>query len=146
MTVAGFESGPRSSSPAASLASGLFQSSSGCGADDLPLLEPFKGATLLETVKIPRVPPKTMPDANVIPLIDLGRYLAREPGALDYAAVELRRALTEIGFYSIVNHGVPPALVQEVYRQVARFHDQPLDEKLKIKLDKHNVGYLPMMG
>src|ERR1051326_9289004 len=25
-------------------------------------------------------------------------------------------------------------------------HAQPLDEKLKIKLDKHNVGYLPIMG
>ena len=34
----------------------------------------------------------------------------------------------------------------EVYRQVARFHARPLDEKLKIKLDKQNVGYLPMMG
>jgi hypothetical protein len=36
--------------------------------------------------------------------------------------------------------------VHEVYRQVAQFHARPLDEKLKIKLDKHNVGYLPMMG
>src|ERR1700758_4882664 len=87
-----------------------------------------------------------MPDADAIPVIDLGSYLADEPGALDDAAVELRHALTEIGFYSIVNHGVPSALVHEVYRQVARFHARPLDEKLKIKLDKHNVGYLPMMG
>ena len=87
-----------------------------------------------------------MPDANAIPVIDLGPYLAGEPGALDHAAAELRHALTEIGFYSIVNHGVPSALVHEVYRQVARFHARPLEEKLKIKLDKHNVGYLPMMG
>jgi len=87
-----------------------------------------------------------MPDANAIPVIDLGPYLAGEPGALDHAAVELRHALTEIGFYTIVNHGVPSALVHEVYRQVARFHARPLDEKLKIKLDKHNVGYLPIMG
>jgi hypothetical protein len=36
--------------------------------------------------------------------------------------------------------------VHEVYRQVARFHAQPLYENLKIKLDKHNVGYLQMMG
>src|SRR5262245_6009065 len=85
-----------------------------------------------------------MPDADAIPVIDFGPYLADEPGALD--AAELRHALTEIGFYSIVNHGVPSALVHEVYRQVARFHARPLDEKLKIKLDKHNVGYLPMMG
>src|SRR5262249_36165016 len=85
-----------------------------------------------------------MPDADAIPVIDFGPYLADEPGALD--AAELRHALTEIGFYSIVNHGVPSALVHEVYRQVARFHARPFDEKLKIKLDKHNVGYLPMMG
>ena len=86
-----------------------------------------------------------MPDANAIPHIDLGPYLAAEPGALDRAAAELRHALTEIGFYTIVNHGVPSALVHEVYRQVAQFHARPLDEKLRIKLDKHNVGYLPMM-
>jgi isopenicillin N synthase-like dioxygenase len=84
--------------------------------------------------------------SDTIPVIDLGPALAGEPGALDRAAAELRRALTEIGFYSIVNHGVPSALVREVYNQVARFHARPLDEKLKIKLDLHNVGYLPMMG
>ena len=72
-----------------------------------------------------------------IPVIDLGPCLADEPGALDRAAAELHHALTEIGFYSIVNHGVPLALVDEVYRQVARFHARPLDEKLKIKLDQH---------
>jgi isopenicillin N synthase-like dioxygenase len=87
-----------------------------------------------------------MPDSDTIPVVDLGPYLAGEPGALDRAAGELRFALTEIGFYFIVNHGVPSALVREVYRQSARFHAQPLDTKLKVKLDKHNVGYLPMQG
>ena len=87
-----------------------------------------------------------MPDADAIPVIDLGPYLAAEPGALDRAAAELHHALTEIGFYSVVNHGVPLALVHEVFRQVACFHARPLAEKLKIKLDKHNVGYLPLMG
>ena len=87
-----------------------------------------------------------MPKADAIPLIDLGPYLAGEPGALDRAAAQLHHALTGVGFYSIINHGVPSALVHEVYRQVARFHARPLDEKLKIKLDKHNVGYLAMMG
>jgi len=55
-----------------------------------------------------------MPDANAIPVIDLAPYLAGEPGALDRAAAELRQALTEIGFYTIVNPGVPSALVHEV--------------------------------
>jgi isopenicillin N synthase-like dioxygenase len=83
---------------------------------------------------------------DVIPVIDLGPYLAEIPGALDRTAEELRFALTEIGFYFIVNHGVPPALVRDVYREVASFHAQPLDSKLELKLDKHNVGYLPMKG
>jgi isopenicillin N synthase-like dioxygenase len=87
-----------------------------------------------------------MADSDDIPVIDLGPYLAGEPGALDRAAATLRHALTEIGFYAIINHGVAPALIGEAYRQVARFHALPLDEKLKIKLDKHNVGYLPMKG
>ena len=86
-----------------------------------------------------------MSDVNAIPVIDLGPYLAGAE-ALDRAAAELHHALSEIGFYSIVNHGVPSALLHEVYRQVACFHARPLDEKLEIKLDKHNVGYLPLMG
>ena len=119
------------------------QPASGSGDGDLPLLNAFNCAILaLKSLKSG----ETMPNASVIPVIDLGPYRAGEPGALDRAAAELRHALTEIGFYSIVNHGVPSALVHEVYRQVARFHAQPLDEKLKIKLDKHNVGYLQMMG
>lgn len=46
---------------------------------------------------------------ETIPVIDLGPYLAGEPGALDRTAAQLRIALTEIGFYFIVNHGVPRA-------------------------------------
>jgi isopenicillin N synthase-like dioxygenase len=87
-----------------------------------------------------------MSDPDTIPVIDLGPYLAGEPGALDRAAAQLRYALSEIGFYSIVNHGVPATMVSEVYRQVARFHALPLEEKLKIKLDLHNIGYLSLMG
>ena len=85
-------------------------------------------------------------DTDIIPVIDLGPYLAGAPGALDRAAQELRFALTEIGFYFIVNHGVPATLTREVYRQAACFHAQPLEKKLEIKLDKHNVGYLPLQG
>jgi len=55
-----------------------------------------------------------MPHSNAIPVIDLGPYLAGTHGALDRASAELRHALTAIGFYSIVNHGVPSALVREV--------------------------------
>jgi isopenicillin N synthase-like dioxygenase len=87
-----------------------------------------------------------MPGPDIIPVIDLGPHLAGAPGALDRAAQQLRFALTEIGFYFIVNHGVPSAQIRDIFRQTARFHALPLASKLAVKLDKHNVGYLPMRG
>jgi isopenicillin N synthase-like dioxygenase len=84
--------------------------------------------------------------SETIPVIDLGPYLAGEPGAMERTAGELRFALTEIGFYFIVNHGVPDAAIRESFRQVARFHALPLDKKMEVRIDRHNVGYLPMRG
>jgi isopenicillin N synthase-like dioxygenase len=83
---------------------------------------------------------------ETIPVIDLGPTLAGEPGALDRAAKELRFALTEIGFYFITNHGVPRELIRATFDQVKRFHAQPVEKKLELKLDPHNTGYLPMRG
>ena len=87
-----------------------------------------------------------MANTEIIPVIDLGPYLAGAAGAIDRTAEELHFALTEIGFYFIVNHGVPSEQINSVFRQAARFHALPLEKKLEVRLDKHNVGYLPMKG
>jgi len=87
-----------------------------------------------------------MAATETIPVIDLGPFLAGEAGALDRDAAELRIALTEIGFYFIVNHGVPRARIREVFAAVERFHAQPIEAKQGLKLDAHNTGYLPMRG
>ncbi|HWD57237.1 MAG TPA: 2-oxoglutarate and iron-dependent oxygenase domain-containing protein [Stellaceae bacterium] len=87
-----------------------------------------------------------MPDAEIVPVIDLAPYLAGEPGARDRAAAELRFALTEIGFYFITGHGTAPELTRGAFDAAARFHAQPLDKKLAVGLDKHNVGYLKLQG
>ena len=87
-----------------------------------------------------------MTATETIPIIDLGPYLAGEPGALDRTAQEMRFALTEIGFYFIVNHGVPRELIRTTFDQVKRFHAQPLDKKMALKLNHHNTGYMPMRG
>jgi len=87
-----------------------------------------------------------MGNTEIIPVIDLGPYLAGALGAIDRTAEELHFALTEIGFYFIVNHGVPAEQIHAVFREAARFHALPLQKKLEVKLDKHNVGYLPLRG
>ena len=83
---------------------------------------------------------------ETIPVIDLGPYLAGEKGALDRTAKELRFALTEIGFYFIVNHGIPREKIRAVFDQVKRFHAQPIEKKLALKIDQHSTGYMPMRG
>jgi isopenicillin N synthase-like dioxygenase len=81
-----------------------------------------------------------------IPLLDLGPYLAGELGALDTLAAELRFALENVGFYFIANHGVPQALIDAAFWAVKAFHAQKLEDKLALKIDQHNAGYMPMRG
>ena len=81
-----------------------------------------------------------------IPVVDLGPWLAREPGAMERTAAQLTTALTEVGFYYIVNHGVPESDIEAVYREAERFHALPLERKMAVRIDRHNVGYLPMRG
>lgn len=80
-----------------------------------------------------------MADRATIPVIDLG-------ASPEEIGRQLRFALTEVGFYFIVNHGVAPALIRDTFQQAARFHALPLDKKMEVRIDKHNVGYLPMRG
>src|SRR5262245_44916836 len=84
--------------------------------------------------------------SETIPVIDLGPYLAGESGAIDRTASQLRHALTEIGFYFIVNHGVPREKIRAVFEQVKRFHAQPMEKKIALKLNPHGTGYMPLRG
>jgi isopenicillin N synthase-like dioxygenase len=82
--------------------------------------------------------------AEEIPILDLAPYLAGRPGALERLAAELRHALEHIGFYFIHGHGVPAALCDRVFAETERFHALPLEQKLEVRRNQHNVGYLPM--
>ena len=44
----------------------------------------------------------------------------------------------------MVNHGVPPALIERTFGEARRFHDQPLDRKLALRMNEHNNGYMTM--
>jgi isopenicillin N synthase-like dioxygenase len=76
-----------------------------------------------------------------IPILDLGPFLAGQPGALDALARHLYFASTQIGFYYIRNHGVPQALVDRMFVESARFHALPIEEKRKLAIDRHKIGY-----
>ena len=81
---------------------------------------------------------------RTIPVIDFGSYLEGAPGALESLADRVRDACQQVGFFYMSGHGVPDALVEDTFAASRRFHALPLAEKMKLKLDQYNVGYLLM--
>ena len=79
-----------------------------------------------------------------IPLIDVADYLAGRPGAAERAAAELRYAFENVGFYYLAGHGVARKMIDDTYAAAARFHAQPIEAKTAIKVDEHNIGYMPI--
>ena len=83
-------------------------------------------------------------ESHAIPVIDVGGVLAGAPGALERAAGELRHALEGIGFFIIVNHGVPAAMIERTFAEARRFHDLPMAAKMALRMNEHNNGYMAM--
>src|SRR5262249_2372491 len=69
-----------------------------------------------------------------------------EKGAAEKAAAQLREINETIGFMTIIGHGVPAELTATTFAQAARFHAQPVEEKLAVKVNLEMQGYLPMRG
>ncbi|NBS43819.1 MAG: isopenicillin N synthase family oxygenase, partial [Acetobacteraceae bacterium] len=84
--------------------------------------------------------------ADSIPVLDLAPLRAGAPGAIEKLGEELRHAFTEVGFYFVRNHGISEALLDQTFAEAARFHAQPLEAKLALKINEHNIGYMPMRG
>jgi isopenicillin N synthase-like dioxygenase len=82
--------------------------------------------------------------AAQIPVIDFGPVFAGEPGALRRLAPEARHACENVGFFYALNHGVPQAAIDRAFAASRAFHALPLAEKLKLRLNDNNIGYLPI--
>lgn len=83
---------------------------------------------------------------DLIPVLDLGDLVSGDPGAVDRLGVELKTALTDIGFFFVINHGVDWNLVESIYAQAKRLHGQPAGSFDHIVMDKEHGGYLTYGG
>src|SRR6188508_3347524 len=79
-----------------------------------------------------------------IPVIDLGAYMAGAPGALERVGDELGAALETIGFFLIVSHGIERELIARTFAEARRFHAQPAEAKLALRMNEHNNGYMAL--
>ncbi|XP_048140620.1 1-aminocyclopropane-1-carboxylate oxidase homolog 1-like [Rhodamnia argentea] len=65
-----------------------------------------------------------------VPIIDLGG-IERDPAKRKEAMERMRRALETLGFFQVVNHGVPATVMEEMKEGVRRFYEQD-DEAKKV--------------
>src|SRR5262249_54264059 len=49
-----------------------------------------------------------------------------------------------VGFFYALNHGIPDGLIERAFAASRRFHALPLEQKLALRLDENNIGYLPI--
>jgi len=89
---------------------------------------------------------RSMVNDDLIPILDLAPLIADEPGAATNLGGELARALSDVGFFFVVNHGIDWNLVTEVYAQTKRLHRRPVEELAGIAMDRDHGGYLTYAG
>ncbi|MFT7649024.1 MAG: isopenicillin N synthase-like dioxygenase [Candidatus Poriferisodalaceae bacterium] len=81
-------------------------------------------------------------DRRKLPVIDISSFLQGIEGAKDVAAEELRTLSEGVGFGAVVGHGVSQQIIDDIAGETKRFHDLPIDEKLRIEIDQHQRGYV----
>src|SRR3989442_12308052 len=79
-----------------------------------------------------------------IPLIDVGPAFRDAPGARERIAREVRRACESVGFFYLAGHGVPQALIDSAFAASREFHAMPLPDKVALRVNENNIGYLPV--
>ncbi|SEF62805.1 isopenicillin N synthase family dioxygenase [Marinobacterium lutimaris] len=81
-----------------------------------------------------------------LPIISLAKLNSQDPAERQAVADELGRACREVGFFYVIDHGIPQPVIDRVFSDARRFFDLPLAQKeaLSIKRSAHNRGYVAM--
>ena len=82
--------------------------------------------------------------SRAIPVIDVSPAFAGAPGALEAVAAQVREASERVGFFYLAGHGVSQTLIDDAFQASREFHAMPLEDKLALKLNQNNIGYLPV--
>ena len=85
---------------------------------------------------------------EAVPVIDLESFLAGTQEERTQVARRIGEACRNIGFFYIVNHGVPAELRAAVFAEAKRFFDSPLERKLEIDIERSacHRGYFKLGG
>lgn len=82
-------------------------------------------------------------DAAEIPLIDVSALVAGDdPAETARVADELTRAAEGIGFFYVINHGVPQDLIDRVFATGRAFFAAPADQKRGVAVNGWHHGFI----
>lgn len=90
------------------------------------------------TVK--KTPPRDALPGEV-PVIDVSGMFSNKLSERQAVAEQVRKACTGMGFFYIVNHGIPESSVENLAKASLEFFHQSVEEKSKIYFDHQIEGY-----
>lgn len=64
-----------------------------------------------------------------IPVVDLSEFTGEDPKLKGSFVQKLGKAYEEVGFVAVKNHGIPVALIEDLYKHVQQFFSLPADKK-----------------
>jgi len=88
-------------------------------------------------------------EESPVPIIDISALSGDDAAGRRSVAQEIGRACEKIGFFVVVNHGIPQEVVDNAWNKTLAFFDMPLDEKKKFISEdesKNPYGYSVLGG
>eukprot|EP00933_Yihiella_yeosuensis_P031769 TRINITY_DN25385_c0_g2_i1.p1 TRINITY_DN25385_c0_g2~~TRINITY_DN25385_c0_g2_i1.p1 ORF type:complete len:363 (-),score=99.13 TRINITY_DN25385_c0_g2_i1:376-1464(-) len=86
---------------------------------------------------------------SLVPIIDIAALNGSDAAAKEAVARQIGKACKDIGFFVVVNHGVPKDVVDKAWDETFGFFDLPLEEKKKLIPEdeaKYPYGYSVLGG
>jgi isopenicillin N synthase-like dioxygenase len=78
-----------------------------------------------------------------LPCLDVGAFLAGEPGALEQIAADVRCIQEGLGFYVITNYGIDPSVIQNALDRSFDLFHLPESDVQPYRHDQNMQGYWP---
>lgn len=84
--------------------------------------------------------------SSSLPLIDMTGVRQRDPDAIQRAGAAIRQACVDIGFFYIVNHGVPQSVIDRAMASAREFFAYPADVKRTVAVNRRHRGWHALGG
>ncbi|KAL1332653.1 1-aminocyclopropane-1-carboxylate oxidase homolog 4 [Arachis ipaensis] len=88
-------------------------------------------------------PPETLSDLkprpgseSEVPTVDFSAVETSRAAVVD----QIRRAASTIGFFQVINHGIPPELLERTVAAMKKFHEQPAEERARVYRREMGTG------